>query len=61
MASMYGSSQPTRDILVAIELYRDGKIKLDELITHRFALEDINGAVDKMHGGSHARGIVVFD
>jgi len=61
MASMYGSSQPTRDILVAIELYRDGKLKFDELITHRFELKDINGAVDKMHGGSDARGIVVFD
>jgi Zn-dependent alcohol dehydrogenase len=60
MASLYGSSRPTQDIPLAIDLYRSGKIKLDELITHQFSLDDINTAVDKMHAGHDARGIVVF-
>ncbi|MGI9622343.1 MAG: zinc-binding dehydrogenase [Acidimicrobiales bacterium] len=60
MASMYGSSRPTEDIPKAIEYYREGKLKFDELITHHFELEDINAAVDKMHAGHDARGIVVF-
>jgi S-(hydroxymethyl)glutathione dehydrogenase/alcohol dehydrogenase len=60
MACLYGTSRPTQDIPLAVELYRSGKYKLDELITHRFDLENINEAVAKMHAGHDARGIVVF-
>ena len=60
MCCLYGTSRPTKDIPLAIELYRSGRIKLDELITHHFALDDINQAVETMHRGHHARGIVVF-
>jgi S-(hydroxymethyl)glutathione dehydrogenase/alcohol dehydrogenase len=48
------------DIPLAIELYREGRLELDELVTHRFAREDVNDAVPKMHPGHDARGIVVF-
>lgn len=61
MASMYGSSRPTVDIPLAIDFFRQGKLKLGNLITHQFALKDINHAVEKMHSGHDARGIVVFD
>ena len=60
MSCLYGTSRPTKDIPLAIELYRSGRIMLDELITHHFALDDINQAVETMHRGHDARGIVVF-
>ncbi|MDG2305006.1 MAG: alcohol dehydrogenase catalytic domain-containing protein [Candidatus Binatia bacterium] len=60
MACLYGTSRPTKDIPLAIGLYQQGRLKLDELITHHFALEDINEAVEKMHQGQDARGVVVF-
>lgn len=60
MSCLYGTSRPTRDIPLAVELYRQGKLKLDELITHHFALPEINTAVERMHAGHDGRGIVVF-
>lgn len=60
MSCLYGTSRPTKDIPLAIELYRQGRLKLDELITHHFELAAINDAVDKMNSGHDARGIVVF-
>lgn len=60
MSCLYGTSRPTKDIPLAVEMYRRGRLKLDELITHQFDLSDINAAVDKMNGGHDARGIVVF-
>jgi S-(hydroxymethyl)glutathione dehydrogenase/alcohol dehydrogenase len=38
----------------------DGKIKVDEMITHRFALEDINKAFDVMHEGLSIRSVIDF-
>ena len=61
MASLYGSNRPTSDIARVIEQYREGKLKLEDLITERFELKDINLAVDKLLSGEGARSIVVFD
>jgi S-(hydroxymethyl)glutathione dehydrogenase/alcohol dehydrogenase len=60
MSCLYGTSRPTKDIPLALELYRTGRIKLDELITHHFRLDEINDAVARMHGGHDARGVVTF-
>ncbi|MGI9625098.1 MAG: Zn-dependent alcohol dehydrogenase [Acidimicrobiales bacterium] len=61
MACLYGTSRPTKDIPLLVEMFRQGRLQLDELVTHRFDLEDINDAVAKMDSGHDARGIVVFD
>jgi S-(hydroxymethyl)glutathione dehydrogenase/alcohol dehydrogenase len=61
MACLYGTSRPTRDIPLLVEMFRQGRVQLDDLVTHRFSLDDINDAVAKMESGHHARGIVVFD
>ena len=60
MACLYGTSRPTHDIPLAVNLYQQGRLKLDELITHQFALKDINDAIARMHAGHDGRGIVVF-
>ena len=61
MSCLYGTSRPTKDIPLLVEMFRQGRIQLDELVTHRFELDDINDAVGLMEDGHHARGIVVFD
>ena len=43
-----------------VEMYRQGQLEIEKLITHRFDLEEINGAVEKMEDGHNARGVVVF-
>ncbi len=39
----------------------DGQLKLDELITRRYRLDEINQGFDDMHAGVNIRGVVVFD
>ena len=57
----YGSIRPQYDIPRYVDLYLNGRIKLDELISRRFRLEEINDAFTAMEAGEVARGVVVFD
>lgn len=54
----YGSSQPQRDVPVYIDLYRRGRLKLDELVTRTYPLADIKAAVHDMEAGDLARGVL---
>jgi len=58
--SFYGSVNTNRDFPKFIELYRAGKLKLEELVTNRYRLEQINEAYASMLTGDVARGVVVF-
>jgi Zn-dependent alcohol dehydrogenase len=57
----YGSVRPHHDFPRYIELYQSGRIKLDELISRRFALDEINAAFAALAAGEVARGVVVFN
>jgi S-(hydroxymethyl)glutathione dehydrogenase/alcohol dehydrogenase len=48
-------------VLRQIDLYRAGKLRLDEMITRRYALDDVNVAVDDMLEGRNIRGVIVHD
>ena len=50
----------TRTGDIGLNLYLVGKLKLDELITHRFQLEDINSALNALEKGEVARAIIEF-
>ena len=50
-----GATQPDRDIPRYLGLYEQGKLKLDELITHRFGLDEINEAVQRVRRGDAGR------
>ena len=50
-----GATVPDRDIPRYIQLYEQGKLKLDELITHRFSLDKINDAIDQVKTGDAGR------
>lgn len=58
--SYYGSVSIRRDFPLFLDWYRAGRLKLDELITQEYPLEEINEAYDAMLGGEVARGVVVF-
>jgi Zn-dependent alcohol dehydrogenase len=50
-----------RDFPVFIRWYREGKLKLNDLVTHRYSLDQINTAVDDLeHGRILGRGILTY-
>ena len=61
MGSYLGSARPHIDIPRLLSLYKVGKLKLDELITRRFRLEEINSAFDALEKGEVARGVISFE
>ena len=53
-----GDTQPDIDIPRYIQLYKLGKLKLDEQITHRYCLDEINEAVDVVRKGQAGRCVI---
>jgi S-(hydroxymethyl)glutathione dehydrogenase/alcohol dehydrogenase len=58
--SYYGSVSPRRDFPMLVEQYVAGKLKLDELISREYRLDQINEAYAAMLKGDSARGVIVF-
>ena len=58
--SFYGSVNPQRDFPMFLDMYSNGKLMLDELVTRRYRLDEINEAYANMLTGEIARGIIVF-
>ena len=56
----FGGARGRTDVPGIVDWYMDGKINIDDLITHRMPLEDINQAFDLMHAGESIRSVVVF-
>ena len=61
IGSFYGSCHPRVDMPKLLSLYTDGKLKLDELITRNYRLEQINEAFADMEAGENARGVILFN
>jgi len=61
VASLMGSNTFRVDMPRYVDMYLTGQLKLDEMISDRFALDDINEAFDKMRAGKAARSVIVFD
>ena len=60
MGSNMGSTRPSVDIPHLVELYQQGRFKLDELITKRYSLDQINEAIESMERGEALRNVIVF-
>jgi len=58
--SYYGSVDSQRDFPLLVDLYAAGKLKLDELISQEYHLQEINAAFESMMSGNVARGVIVF-
>jgi len=60
MGSWYGSANVHHDIPRLFELYHEGKLKLDELVTKTYSLGEVNQAFLDMLSGLNARGLITF-
>lgn len=58
--SLYGSSNAQHDVPRLLELYNNGLLKIDELITREYRLEDINQGYDDMREGRNIRGLIRY-
>ncbi len=61
MGSWHGAARARVDFLWILDLYRQGKVKLDELISRYRPLDEINEAFEDMLQGKVARTVLVFD
>jgi NDMA-dependent alcohol dehydrogenase len=58
--SYFGSARPREDFPRLLALYRAGRLKLDELITHRYRIDEAPQAFADLESGRNARGVIVF-
>jgi Zn-dependent alcohol dehydrogenase len=58
--SLYGSCRPRIDMPTILDLYADGCLPIDRLVTTTYRLDDINTAFEDMVAGKLARGVIVF-
>jgi S-(hydroxymethyl)glutathione dehydrogenase/alcohol dehydrogenase len=59
--SYYGTIHAPDDFPKLLDLFMSGKLKLDEMVSHRYPLAAINEAFAVMLTGSTARGVIIFD
>jgi S-(hydroxymethyl)glutathione dehydrogenase / alcohol dehydrogenase len=57
-ASLYGSGRPRTDIAALIELSRQGRLQVADMITRHYTLDEVNTAVDDLLSGRNARGVI---
>ncbi len=60
LGSNMGSTRLVVDVPRLVDLYNEGRLKLDELITGRYPLEQINEAIESMERGEALRNVIVF-
>ncbi|MGQ7844807.1 S-(hydroxymethyl)glutathione dehydrogenase/class III alcohol dehydrogenase [Granulosicoccus sp. 3-233] len=56
----FGGARGRTDVPKIVDMYMDGRIDIDSLITHTMPLEDINKGFDLMHSGESIRGVVLY-
>jgi len=59
--ALFGDQNPSSDILKMLRLYQEGHVKLDELITKRYSLDEVNQGYEDMHAGKNIRGVMIYD
>jgi len=57
---LYGMANPQYDFPKLLELYDRGLLKLDELVTRTYDLDDLQSAFDDMMAGRNAKGVILF-
>jgi S-(hydroxymethyl)glutathione dehydrogenase/alcohol dehydrogenase len=58
---LYGEMNPREAMPKLLSMYEAGLIKLDELITQRYKLDDINEAMKDLRAGKNIRGVIAFE
>lgn len=60
VGGIFGGESPRDAMPNLLNLYRVGRLKIDELITNTYALDDIEQAVEDMYAGKNIRGVITF-
>jgi NDMA-dependent alcohol dehydrogenase len=61
VGSLFGSANPRADIPKLLEMYQDGSLDLDNLVTRTYSLDEVNQGYDDMREGKNIRGVLVMD
>ena len=61
IGSLFGSGNPRRDIPKLLELYTQGQLDLDGLVTNTYTLDQINEGYADMNAGKNIRGVMVYE
>ncbi|MDQ1012113.1 NDMA-dependent alcohol dehydrogenase [Streptomyces sp. V4I23] len=59
--TLFGSCNPQYDIKKLLGLYQNGQLKLDELVTRRYALDEVNQGYQDLVDGKNIRGVLVHE
>jgi len=58
--TIFGSGNPRSDIPALLSMYREGQLKLDELVTRTYSLDEVNQGYADMRDGKNIRGVITF-
>jgi Zn-dependent alcohol dehydrogenase len=61
VGSLFGSANPRADVPKLLEMYQDGSLDLDNLVTRTYSLDEVNQGYDDMREGKNIRGVLVMD
>jgi Zn-dependent alcohol dehydrogenase len=61
LGSKMGSTVIARDVPPLVEAYREGRLKLDELVSGRYPLAQINAAIEDVKSGNAIRNVIIFE
>jgi NDMA-dependent alcohol dehydrogenase len=61
VGSLFGSANPRADIPRLLQLYKEGQLDLDGLVTHRYKLEEVNQGYQDMRDGKNIRGVLIYE
>jgi Zn-dependent alcohol dehydrogenase len=59
--ALFGGGNPFDTIPRLLDLYRTGQLKLDELVTNRYTLDEVNQGYRDMLDGRNVRGLIVHE
>jgi len=60
VGGIFGGANPRRDIPRLLRLYKEGKLKLDELVTTTYQLSEVNQGYQDMRDGKNVRGMILY-
>lgn len=58
--ALFGGSRPSWDILSQAQMYREGKLNLDDVVTAEYTLDEVAKGYEDLHAGKNLRGIIRF-
>jgi S-(hydroxymethyl)glutathione dehydrogenase/alcohol dehydrogenase len=59
--TLFGSANPQYDIVKLLRLYDAGHLKLDELVTTRYTLDQVNDGYQDLRDGKNIRGVIIHE